>query len=63
MGKWCLLASMAHLYVSMLPWPIYMFFEMRLGLGTSDSGERLLSFGLLDVILPSSVQQKNNAFN
>ena len=29
------------------PWPIYMFFEMRFDLGTLDSGERLLPFGLL----------------
>ena len=29
------------------PWPIYMFFEMRLDLGTLDSGERSLPFGLL----------------
>ena len=29
------------------PWPIYMFFEMRFDLGTLDSGERSLPFGLL----------------
>ena len=29
------------------PWPIYMFFEMRFGLGTLDLGERSLPFGLL----------------
>ena len=29
------------------PWPIYMFFEMRFNLGTLDSGERSLPFGLL----------------
>ena len=29
------------------PWPIYMFFEMRFELGTLDSGERSLPFGLL----------------
>ena len=29
------------------PWSIYMFFEMRFDLGTSDSGERSLPFGLL----------------
>ena len=29
------------------PWPIYMFFEMRIYLGTLDSGERSLPFGLL----------------
>ena len=28
-------------------WPIYMFFEMRFDLGTLDSGERSLTFGLL----------------
>ena len=28
-------------------WPIYMFFEMRYDLGTLDSGERSLPFGLL----------------
>ena len=34
------------------PWPIYMFFEMRFDLGTLDSGERSLPFGLL-VICPT----------
>ena len=29
------------------PWPIYMLFEMRFDLGTLDSGERSLPFGLL----------------
>ena len=29
------------------PWPIYMFLEMRFDLGTLDSGERSLPFGLL----------------
>ena len=29
------------------PWPIYIFFEMTFDLGTLDSGERLLPFGLL----------------
>ena len=29
------------------PWPMYMFFEMRFDLGTLDSGERSLPFGLL----------------
>ena len=29
------------------PWPIYMFFEMRFDLGTLDSGERSLPFGLV----------------
>ena len=29
------------------PWPIYMFFEIRFDLGTLDSGERSLPFGLL----------------
>ena len=29
------------------PWPIYMFFEMIFDLGTLDSGERSLPFGLL----------------
>ena len=29
------------------PGPIYMFFETRFDLGTLDSGERLLPFGLL----------------
>ena len=33
-GLWC-------------PWPIYMFFEMRFDLGTLDSGEPSLPFGLL----------------
>ena len=29
------------------PWPIYMFFEIMFDLGTLDSGERSLPFGLL----------------
>ena len=29
------------------PWPIYMLFEMRFDLGTLDSGELSLPFGLL----------------
>ena len=29
------------------PWPIYMFFEMRFDLGTLDSDEQSLPFGLL----------------
>ena len=29
------------------PWPIYMSFEMRFDLGTLDSGERSLPFGLV----------------
>ena len=29
------------------PWPIYMIFEMRFDLGTLDSGEGSLPFGLL----------------
>ena len=29
------------------PWPIYMFLEMRFDIGTLDSGERSLPFGLL----------------
>ena len=29
------------------PWPIYMFFLIRFDLGTLDSGERALPFGLL----------------
>ena len=33
------------------PWPIYMFFEMRFDLGTLDSGERSLPFGLLVCVL------------
>ena len=32
------------------PWPIYMFFERRFELGTLDTGERSLPFGLLVVI-------------
>ena len=31
----------------LVSWPIYMFFEMRFDLGTLDSGERSLPFGLL----------------
>ena len=37
------------------PWPIYMFFEMRFDLGTLDSGERSLPFGLLVSISHSNV--------
>ena len=33
------------------PWLIYMFFEMRFDLGTLDSGERSLPFGLLVCLL------------
>ena len=33
------------------PWPIYMFFEMRFDLGTLDSGERSLPFGLLVIAI------------
>ena len=40
MGKWCLHAS---LFLGNMD----MFFEMRFDLGTLDSGERLLPFGLL----------------
>ena len=29
------------------PWSIYMFFEMKFDLGTLDSGERSLPFGLI----------------
>ena len=32
------------------PWPIYMFFEMRFDLGTLDSGEGSLPFGLLVLV-------------
>ena len=35
------------------PWPIYMFFEMRFDLGTLDSGEQLLPFGLLVIKIVS----------
>ena len=34
------------------PWPVYMVFEMRFDLGTLDSGERSLPFGLLGFIFP-----------
>ena len=40
-------ARMSLISVLWFPWPIYMFFEMRFDLGTLDSGERLLPFGLL----------------
>ena len=50
------LVSMAHLYV----------FEMRFDLGTLDSGERLLPFGLLVntfiVFLRAAVQKKCSVF-
>ena len=41
------------------PWPICMFFEMRFDLGTLDSGERSLPFGLL-VLISSCKTVKNN---
>ena len=43
------------------PWPIYLFFEMRFDLGTLDSGERMLLFGLLVHLsekLAKTVRQK-----
>ena len=40
------------------PWPIYMFFEMRFDLGTLDSGERSLFFGLLVIIIITTLQGK-----
>ena len=40
-------ARMSLISVLWFPWPIYMFFEMRFDLGTLDSGERSLPFGLL----------------
>ena len=42
------------------PWPIYMFFEMRFDLGTLDSGERSLPFGLL---VPSYLEQAMMEFH
>ena len=33
------------------PWPIYIFFDMRFDLGTLDSDERSLPFGLLVLIV------------
>ena len=39
------------------PWPIYMFFEMRFDLGTFDSGERSLPFGLLVISSDRAIQQ------
>ena len=39
-------ARMSSISVLWFPWPIYMFFEMRFDLGTLDSGERSLPFGL-----------------
>ena len=38
------------------PWPIYIFFEMRLDLGTLDSVVQLLPFGLL--VYPSHMLEK-----
>ena len=40
-------AWMSSIFGLWFPWPIYMFFEIRFDLGTLDSGERLLPFGLL----------------
>ena len=39
------------------PWPIYMFFEMRFDLGTLDSGERSLPFGLLVEICQQNISK------
>ena len=44
------------------PWPIYMFFEMRFDLGTLDSGERSLPFGLLVLNLPLNKHPKPCCF-
>ena len=41
------------------PWPIYMFLEMRFDLGTLDSGERSLPFGLLVCFSMSFVSSAN----
>ena len=41
------------------PWPIYMFFEMRFDLGTLDSGERSLPFGLLVFFAVKHFQEHN----
>ena len=43
------------------PWPIYMFFEMRFDLGTLDSGERSLPFGLLVILCHDLSPHKNMA--
>ena len=40
-------AQMSSISGLWFPWPIYMFFEMRFDLGTLDSDERSLPFGLL----------------
>ena len=40
-------ARMSSILGLWFPWPIYMFFELRFYLGTLDSGERSLPFGLL----------------
>ena len=41
------------------PWPIYMFFEMKFDLGTLDSGERSLPFGLLVFLFPPNFSSSN----
>ena len=38
------------------PWPIYMFLEMRFDLGTLDSGEGSLPFGLLVLLDKSNLK-------
>ena len=43
-------------------WPIYMFFEMRFDLGTLDSGERSLPFGLLVLNLQRMSSDKGFLF-
>ena len=42
------------------PWPIYMFFEMRFDLGTLDSGERSLPFGLLVLLSYPKIKYISN---
>ena len=50
------LSSNTHIICSIsglwFPWPFYMFFEMRFDLGTLDSGERSLPYGLLVIKYP-----------
>ena len=43
------------------PWPVYMFFEMRFDLGTLDSVEGLLPFGLLFLLCELSLFLVGNA--
>ena len=46
-NRTCIKARTSSISGLWFPWPIYMVFEMRFDLGTLDSGERSLPFGIL----------------